>query len=300
MTKKISDVTQIVTTRSGDIGIKPSESCYLVMIYGEYLGRRFEIDWEPIIIGRSRDCHIQLTDESVSRNHCRIFRNEENILLKDLGSTNGTFVNSRTTPEAVLQDGDRITIGRSIFKFLSGDNIEHAYHEEIYRLMTTDSLTGAFNKAFFIKEVSSELYRFHRYKRPLAMAMLDIDFFKKINDKYGHIAGDRVLAQLGPLIRSTVRMEDTFSRFGGEEFALLMPEMDMKGAVDVSGRIRKKIEQFKFKFEKLHIPVTISIGVAQATQEMTKPDEFIQSADERLYKAKYSGRNCVVPNTCDY
>lgn len=299
MTKKISDVTQIVTTRSGDIGIKPSESSYLIMIYGEYLGRRFEINWDPIQIGRSQDCQIQLTDESVSRKHCRIFRNEGNIFLKDLSSTNGTFVNTLSTPKAILQDGDRITVGRSIFKFLSGDNIEHAYHEEIYRLMTTDSLTGAFNKAYFIKEVNRELYRYHRYKRPLSMAMLDIDFFKKINDKCGHLAGDRVLAQLGPLIRSTVRMEDTFSRFGGEEFALLMPEMDLEGAVDVSNRLRKKIEEYKFKFQKLQIPVTVSIGVAQAIEGMTKPEEFIQSADEKLYRAKYSGRNCVVPNASE-
>jgi two-component system cell cycle response regulator len=272
---------------------KQPETSYLVMIYGEYLGRKYRIERQPILIGRSPNCNIQLVDDCVSRQHCRMIPANNGVIVSDLNSTNGTYIDGVAVHARPLRDGDRIKVGRSIFKFLTGNNIEHAYHEEIYRLTTTDGLTGAYNKRYFDEDLERELFRFLRYNRPLSLLMMDIDFFKKINDEYGHLAGDRVLSELGHLIYNNVRREDTFCRYGGEEFALLMPEMDIQKAAVVGEHLRSIVDEAQFDFEGHSMPVTISIGVATAKMEMSNPNDFVRVADERLYRAKKLGRNHV-------
>jgi len=294
--KKMHDVTTIdgeIDTR--ELQMASCDFACLVMIHGETIGKRFPIADQPLVIGRSLDCHIQLTDDYVSRQHCRLLPIKSGIELADLGSTNGTYVNGIIKKKYILKDGDRIRVGRNIFKFLTGANIEQEYHEEIYRLKTTDSLTGAYNKMYFLEMFERELYRFHRHQGKLALLMMDIDHFKRINDQHGHLAGDRVLAQLGEMISDSVRYEDTFARYGGEEFTLLMPEMDLHGALEVAERLRMLIDATIFEFEGLELPVTVSIGAAEVAETMQKPEDAIAIADECLYEAKSSGRNCVMP-----
>ena len=291
----IPDVTAVTDAEALSYAERSTDHSYLVMIYGEYLGRRFTIKDKAIVIGRSPDCDIQLADDCVSRMHCRVIASREGVVVSDLNSTNGTYLNGTAVAARPLKDGDKIKVGRSIFKYLSGHNIEHAYHEEIYRLKTTDGLTGANNKRYFEEDLDRELCRFFRYGRPLSLMMMDIDFFKRINDEYGHLAGDRVLSQLGVLLGMNVRREDTFCRYGGEEFAVLMPEMNLEEAVSVAKRLRKLVAEAHFDFEGLDLPVTISIGVAEADTSMSNPDDFVKVADDQLYKAKNAGRNCVMP-----
>ena len=267
----------------------------MVMIYGEFLGRRFEIDGAPLTIGRSPDCAIQLADDSVSRQHCRVTPGEEGAVLLDLGSTNGTYVNGTSVSARHLRDGDAVQVGRSIFKFLTGSNIEQAYHEEIYRLKTTDGLTGANNKRAFEEELQREFHRFLRYHRPLILVMFDIDHFKNVNDTYGHLAGDRVLSEIGRIIGGAVRAEDTFCRYGGEEFSLLLPETTIEEGRAIAERLRAAVESARFEFDDVAIPITISGGVAEATAEMGEPARFVAAADERLYAAKRGGRNRIEP-----
>ncbi|MCP4605081.1 MAG: diguanylate cyclase [Proteobacteria bacterium] len=295
MCREVPDVTAVTDAKDLSFPEKSSDISFLVMIYGEYLGRRFSIKEEALVIGRSPDCDIQLVDDCVSRMHCRLIANKNGIVISDLNSTNGTYINDTSASARPLQDGDRIKVGRSIFKFLSGENIEHAYHEEIYRLKTTDGLTGAFNKRFFEEELDREISRFSRYKRPLSLLMIDIDHFKHINDEFGHLAGDRVLSQLVLLISNNLRREDTFSRYGGEEFAVLMPEMNLDGAAAVADRLRKLVADAHFDFEGTDLPVTVSIGIAEADTSMNTPGDFVRVADNNLYKAKDAGRNRVEP-----
>ncbi|MDJ0764185.1 MAG: GGDEF domain-containing protein [Myxococcota bacterium] len=297
MARDTPDVTAVTDAEALSYSERRSEHSYVVMIYGEYLGRRFAIKDDGVLIGRSPECDIQLADDCVSRMHCRVIANRDSVIVSDLNSTNGTYLNGTAVSARPLRDGDRIKVGRSIFKYLSGDNIEHAYHEEIYRLKTTDGLTGAANKRYFDEEIDREVCRFLRYGRPLSLLMMDIDHFKNINDQYGHLAGDRVLSQLGLLISTNVRREDTFSRYGGEEFAVLMPEMDLAGSTAVAERLRQLVAEAHFDFEGLDLPVTISIGVAEAHVSMSTPDDFIRQADEQLYKAKSGGRNRVEPQS---
>jgi diguanylate cyclase (GGDEF)-like protein len=264
-----------------------------VVIYGVDLGRKYCLDQPTIIIGRSSKCEIQVDQESVSRNHAKLVSMGESYVVRDLGSTNGTYVNDETISDYSLRDGDFIKIGRTIFKYLSGGNIENSYHEEIYRLTTVDGLTQIYNKRYFVESLEREISRYHRYKRELSLLLFDIDHFKKINDTYGHLAGDHVLKTLAGVIRQRIRREDIMARYGGEEFAIILPEIDREGSLQLAEKVRRLVEVSAFQFEHVSIPVTISIGSATATEEVQEPQQFIKIADTHLYEAKNGGRNCV-------
>jgi diguanylate cyclase (GGDEF)-like protein len=283
-----------VVTVISRIAEKPvaKEAC-LVVIYGMELGKKFNLDNPSLIIGRSSKCDVQIDQESVSRNHCKLINTGKSVLVRDLGSTNGTYVNDDPVDEHVLRDGDLIKVGRTIFKFLTGGNIENAYHEEIYRLTTVDGLTQIYNKRYFMEVLEREISRSHRYGRELSLIMFDIDHFKNVNDTYGHLAGDHVLKHLASVIKQRIRREDIVARYGGEEFAIILPEIDSYNSRQFAEKIRRLVEKTVFKFEDTVIPVTISIGVATSNADTNAPEEFIKIADENLYEAKRRGRNCV-------
>jgi diguanylate cyclase (GGDEF)-like protein len=284
-----------VVTAISKISDRPvaKEAC-LVVIYGMELGKKYNLNRPQIIIGRSSKADIQIDQESVSRNHCKIINTGKAILLRDMGSTNGTYINDELIDEYVLKDGDFIKVGRCIFKFLSGNNIENAYHEEIYRLTTIDGLTQIYNKRYFLETLEREIGRAQRYSRDLSLIMFDIDHFKQVNDSFGHLAGDYVLKQLASVIRGRIRREDVLARYGGEEFAIILPEIDLHNATHFADKIRRLTEKASFKFEDTEIPVTVSVGVATLTREVTEALEFIKVADDNLYAAKAGGRNRVV------
>jgi len=264
-----------------------------VVIYGQDLGKKYNLDAPNLVLGRSSKCDIQIDQESVSRAHSKIVNAGRAIRIRDLGSTNGTYVNDEQIEERTLGDGDLIKIGRTIFKFLAGGNIERAYHEEIYKLTTIDGLTQIYNKRYFLETIEREIARSSRYRRDMSLVMFDIDHFKKINDTYGHLAGDQVLKILATTIKSKIRREDLFARYGGEEFAIILPEIDGHNASQFAEKIRRIVESSEFVFEHASIDVTISMGVATLSAEIAEAGSLIKAADERLYEAKKSGRNCV-------
>jgi len=284
-----------VVTAISKISDRPvaKEAC-LVVIYGMELGKKFNLNRAQIIIGRSSKADIQIDQESVSRNHCKIINTGKAILLRDMGSTNGTYINDELIDEYVLKDGDFIKVGRCIFKFLSGNNIENAYHEEIYRLTTIDGLTQIYNKRYFVETLEREIGRAQRYGRDLSLIMFDIDHFKTVNDTFGHLAGDFVLKQLASVIKSRIRREDVLARYGGEEFAIILPEIDHYNSMHFADKIRKLTEKASFKFEDTEIPVTVSVGVATLGRDVNDGLEFIKCADDALYGAKNQGRNRVI------
>jgi two-component system, cell cycle response regulator len=283
-----------VVTSISRISERPTgkEAC-LVVIYGSELGKKYNLNAPSLVIGRSSKCDIQIDQESISRNHTKIVNTGKSILIRDLGSTNGTYVNDEPIDEYVMRDGDLIKIGRTIFKFLTGGNIENAYHEEIYRLTTIDGLTQIFNKRYFLETIEREIARSHRYRRELSLVMFDIDHFKKVNDTYGHLAGDYALKHLAQAVKTRIRREDCFARYGGEEFAIVLPEIDGLNAKPFAEKIRQLVEATDFRFENTRMPVTISMGVATLDGESIDPQALIKRADDRLYEAKSSGRNCV-------
>lgn len=268
----------------------------LVVFYGQTLGRRYFMNKPEQIIGRSDSVHIQVDQDSVSRHHARLVTTGGRSWIYDLGSTNGTFVNNYRIEDTELRDGDLVRVGQSIFKYLSGSNIENKYHEEIYRLSTIDGLTETYNKRFFLDTLERELNRAQRYGRGVSLALFDIDHFKKINDRHGHLAGDYVLRELANLVNQNIRRQDILARYGGEEFAIILPEIDTPKAVLACEKLRSITESHPFVFGTEPIPVTISVGLYTFLRDhdTEATEAFIAKADSRLYAAKEAGRNCVV------
>ena len=233
-------------------------------------------------------------DRSPSRKHAFVIVDESGVKIRDNESTNGTYVNDNKVHETYLRDGDLIKIGRSMFKFLAGDNIESSYHDEIYRLSTIDALTQVFNRRYFQETLTRELSRARRYDRPLALLLFDIDFFKRVNDTYGHRAGDLVLRRIAELVQQRARKVDVVARYGGEEFAVILPEVDTSGGRQFAEKIRRMVEEEPFAFEGQTIQCTISAGVAELTASMANAEELVGRADARLYRAKETGRNRTI------
>jgi diguanylate cyclase (GGDEF)-like protein len=266
------------------------EGC-VVVIYGPDLGRRLGLGNRVFEVGRSSKCDLSLDQESVSRQHARITRGKKRAdnkgveyTIMDLGSTNGTYVNDVAVTERILKDGDQ---------FMTGDNIETSYHEEIYRLMTVDGLTGLFNKRYFNEAHERELQRAVRYGRPLSILLFDIDHFKNINDRFGHVAGDALLKQLANAVREKLRAQDILARVGGEEFGVLLPEVEKEGALFTAEKIRAVVEATVFSFDGEKMPATISVGVGTNTAKLATALALYGAADAALYAAKTRGRNRV-------
>ena len=268
----------------------------LVVIYGAELGRKYDLAENKLVVGRSSAADIQVDQESVSRHHAEIQTVGEAVEIEDLKSTNGTYVNDEAVEGAyTLRNGDLVKIGRTIFKYIAGGNIESAYHDEIYRLTTIDGLTQISNRRFFEESLEREVSRCHRYKRELSLVLMDIDHFKNVNDTHGHLAGDHVLKTVAAAIRGRVRREDIFARYGGEEFALLLPELDLEGARTTAEKTRKLVEDLVVRWEDKKLQVTISLGVTNISDTLSEASLLIKSADDRLYEAKAANRNCVRP-----
>jgi diguanylate cyclase (GGDEF)-like protein len=284
-------LTEVGEARSPNPAI--ADGC-LVIIYGQEMGRRVRVTTEPLIIGRSPKCEIQVDQESVSRNHCRIRFEDGEFLVRDMGSTNGTYVNDNLVEgDGRLRHGDQLKVGRTILKFILGDDVEAEYHEEIYRLMTTDGLTQLNNKRYFDEMLDREVARAKRYKRTFSLLVFDIDHFKAINDRFGHLAGDAILRQFGAVLLGRLRVNDILARIGGEEFALITPEVGLDGATELAGKINRLIASTRFEFEGARVEVTVSVGVAEWQTDFEDPMQLFRAADDKMFEAKRSGRNRV-------
>jgi diguanylate cyclase (GGDEF)-like protein len=286
-------VTKIVEGARDSRPSRPGDAC-IVVIYGPEIGRRIPLGTAPFEIGRSSKNDLFIDQESISRHHARITFDGTDYIINDLNSTNGTFVNDDIVNEQRLRDGDQVQIGRSILKFMTGENIEAHYHEEIYRLMTVDGLTQIFNRRYFDEALEREFNRSKRYARALSLVLFDIDHFKRTNDTHGHLAGDGVLRQLVTALKPKLRREDIFARTGGEEFGVLLPEIGLDGAAVTAEKLRMIAEIAPIRFEQQMIPVTISLGVAMLSGDDMTGEALYKRADEKLYAAKQGGRNRVA------
>src|SRR5690606_26468779 len=238
---------------------------------GPALGQRWPIADGELVRGRDAACDVATAVDTMSRRHSVVSMADGRAAVRDLGSTNGTFVNDcpvKPHEEAALAPGDRLRAGGAIFTFLHGDPIEMLYHEEIHRTMILDGLTQAHTRRFLLDFLDRELARHQRHRRPLSLLLFDLDGFKRINDDWGHLTGDAVLRELAELLRARVRREDCFARWGGEEFAIALCETDPEAARLFAERVRKLVEEHEFRAGGERLPVTISIGVATAWPEL--------------------------------
>ena len=290
-------VTAIVQKPLKDGAAEKGNDC-LVVIYTKeptLLGKRFVLEVSPMRIGRGAENHIVLEGDSVSRRHAHFEQRGPAWFCVDDGSTNGSYVNDeQIMREQKLANGDRIKIGPTIFKYLTGQDVEAQYHEEIYKMTIIDGLTQAHVKRYLLESLEKEIMRARRHARDLSFLMFDIDHFKKINDIHGHLAGDFVLKDVARIVQARIRRDEVFARYGGEEFGIVLPETNLEGARALAEGLREKIEQSRFVFQNEQIRVTISIGVAALTDQDRSSMDLIKHADTKLYDAKRAGRNRVV------
>lgn len=298
MTDKRNDETQRATqiidlTKRADLDFS-TDRFILLEIYGSNLGKRRDIDDELIIIGRGDNCNIVVNDPSVSRNHMKIFRTGKVFFAEDMGSTNKTYVNeNEITEKQRLENGDRIKIGNTIFKFISSRDMEAEYYNQLYQFSIRDGLTGLYNRKSFDDKLESEFVRAKRYGHSLSVVMFDIDLFKNVNDTYGHLAGDAVLINLSKLFGTYFRSVDFICRYGGEEFAVILPETPINGALLTTERIRVAVSQNEVCVNQNVIKITISAGIAEYKQSFNSVIALLAAADKKLYEAKNNGRNRV-------
>lgn len=266
-----------------------------VVLAGQDIGRTFPIEKAELQIGRGEQSDIYIDDEDVSRNHAKVEVTADAILLKDLGSTNGTFVNGRKIIERKLEDGDRLQIGNlTVLKFNFVDDMEEEFNEQLYTAANKDFLTQIYNRKYFLDRLKMEISYARRHETPLSLLILDLDFFKRVNDKYGHLAGDAVLKEFATEISASKRHEDLFARYGGEEFILLLRDTPKETAIQIAEKIRTKIDERVFNVDGQGLKLSVSIGLATFHKNNYKNDEtFLRAADSLLYRAKKEGRNRV-------
>jgi diguanylate cyclase (GGDEF)-like protein len=273
---------------------KDRDRAYLIVLAGSSVGEMYKIDAERTVIGRGQQADIQVTDEGISRRHAEIAHEGEQILIRDLGSTNGTYCNGERINEHTLSDGDKIQVGSTtILKFTFHDSLDETFQRQMYESALRDGLTKIFNKKYFLDRLESEFAYALRHQAPLSLVMFDIDHFKRINDAHGHLAGDFALTALTQVVTDAIRQEDVFARYGGEEFAVICRGIDVAGASHFAERIRQRVEAQPCVYEGVDLRVTVSVGIAAVDETMDNPMHLIAAADDALYRAKRQGRNRV-------
>ncbi len=294
----MSDQNPGDTTRTFCFETSPDESSpCLVMIRGPQLGRRIQLASGETVLGRSATCAVPLALDGVSRQHCAFTVEGGRASIRDLGSKNGTWVNGeRLEPHrgAALTNGAVLHTGEASFKFIAHGDAEASYHEAVYKMLTEDALTGAKNRRFLMDVLEREVAREHRGENGLALLLVDVDEFKRINDEGGHVFGDYVLREVAALIARQARRTDCLARYGGDEFAVVLTESTRQGAEIFAERLRGNAEHTRFELDAKTFPVTLSIGVAIWRAEIGTSEAFVNAADVALYAAKAAGRNRVA------
>jgi len=272
------------------------DRAYLIVLAGSNVGEMYEVEGPETVLGRGANATIRLNDDGISRRHARLVLVQNEVVLEDLNSSNGTAVNGDPITQRILRDGDKIRLGSTtILKFTYHDHLDVSFQQQMLDAALRDGLTKAFNKRYFLGRLETELAYAKRHRAPLSLVMFDVDHFKRVNDTYGHLAGDYVLAKISKLTQNTVRTEDVFARYGGEEFGVICRGVNLANAGILGERLRAIVETTEFDHEGTRMPITISVGVAAYPDlPLETPEQLIAAADEALYQAKRTGRNRVL------
>lgn len=232
--------------------------------------------------------------EEILYNFCAKVTIKRSFMVEDLENTDFNI------PDGVLDE-----IQQNIENIIQAFDIPEENKMEVIKqinfmysrtkyLSLTDELTGLSNRRYFDSSYEKEFLRAQRYKNKLTLVMFDIDFFKQVNDTYGHQCGDYVLKQVSNAALQTFRKTDTVFRYGGEEFVVILTETDIEQAIIPLERFRKTVATLDLNYQGEPVNVTVSIGACQLTEEITTKEELIEKADQALYEAKNSGRNKSV------
>ena len=248
------------------------------------------------LIGRDLSCDVALEDTAVSRNHAAVDCDDNGYHAVDLGSRNGTFVDDQLLLDRRrLNGGELVRIGSTVLKFMASMDEEAQYHAVVHQLMTRDPLTNAFNRSYLMSTLEKLLPRCRLYSHELSVILIDIDHFKKVNDTYGHLAGDEVLRIFSERLRSELQSNDMLCRLGGEEFVVIAEKAGLQDALRTAEQLRLAVSSLPFLTHAGPLQITCSLGVTtfDCASIGTTVDQLLSQADHWLYAAKNSGRDCV-------
>lgn len=279
----------------------------LVFIAGDLLAVPIPLDRDEVTLGRALEANVRVNDAGVARLHARVAAErdpatgETRYRLTNLDLANSTLLNGEPVQDALLHDGDKIGVGDHLLRFDMLDEIDQQYHQQIHRLLAHDELTGLLTSRSFFSELRRESARAEAGGRPFCVLMMDLDYFKEVNDTYGHLVGSESLGEVGGLITGALRAGDVAARFGGEEFAAFLLDADLAQGITVGERVRAAVEEHAFPATRRSSSggvqathhMTISVGVATSPDDSRDPIELIELADSALYRAKRDGRNRV-------
>src|SRR6266853_5607601 len=278
----------------------------LVFLRGELLAVPIPLDRREVTLGRALEADVRVSDSRASRLHARITtepgeqKDQTRYRLTDLDSTNGTILNGTPIDDAFLNDGDKFEIGDQLIRFEMLDEIDREFQQQIHRLLVHDDLTGLLTSKSFFSELRREAARAEAESMPFCVLMADLDYFKEVNDTFGHLVGSETLGEVGAIIKKTLRAGDVGARFGGEEFAAFLLDADYAQGMIAAERVRAAIEKHEFpavrrgssETPRTH-RITISVGVAAYPDDGRDPIQLVELADSALYRAKRNGRNCI-------
>ena len=280
---------------------KIEHSIILTVIGGNDIdfGKHFLLEKHKTLLGRDNGNDIAINDKKVSKIHCEISiaktsQDIERVSIKDLDSTNGTYVNGEKIEQTLIHGGDKIQVGDTVLSLSYSDELEKEYHAKLFNYAVRDTHTGLYNRRFIINELENISRIARRSNRTYSIIIIDIDDFKQINDRYGHLAGDDYLKRIAALFASTLREQDIAGRIGGEEFLVILPETMIDGALQLAVRMRKNVEGFVMPLQNQDIRTTISAGVCQYERGIKDVKELLDLADQAMYEAKKADKNKVM------
>ena len=269
----------------------------LTVLSGTDPGCVLALQEREVILGRARDVTLSIDDPSISRRHARIFQTDGGRhLLEDLGSTNGTFVNGRVVCRVALESGDRIQLGPDLILLFSlVDEREDVLKRQLYEASTRDALTGLTNRRRLLHLLEVEVARGRVDGDDIGLLMIDVDNFKRINDTFGHLAGDHVLRALAMSASKILRAGDVLARYGGEEFVAVISGATRDDLIVLAERVRHSFAELRVEIGAGTVSATVSVG-ADLWSECAPAVNYLDLlalADGRMYGAKLAGRNGV-------
>jgi diguanylate cyclase (GGDEF)-like protein len=279
----------------------PSEAsarATLTVLTGLQAGRLVTVDGDQVTIGCAPDADLVVEDAGVSRHHARVARTPGGgFYVEDLGSTNGTFIATERVGVSLLHQVDVLQLGPHLkVRFAIVDPVEESLGRHLYESSVHDPLTHTFNRRYLADRMLAEIARARRAHGDVTVLMIDVDALKTVNDRFGHLAGDRALCTVAAGIQRALRVEDVFARYAGDEFVVLTLGTDRADAMRLAERIRRTVEGLHMSARGQEVPITTSIGLASLA-ELPASDEPVTAllalADARMYGAKATGGNRV-------
>lgn len=249
-------------------------------------------------IGRAMDVTFCLEFDGVSRHHLAIDLDQQSqtATIVDLGSRNGTYVNNqRLKSNQILSKGDIVRFGILTLQYVPYGDSQRLTYDQLSKQTNTDTLTGCYNRTYLSQATDAAVKKASIALEPVSLLTFDIDFFNKLKASIGEKGGDQILHEVAELMRMyCLRGEAICAHFDGDEFALLLPETDLEQGLNIAESVRKAVEEYEFRYNFRKWPVTISVGVAAASEDVATGKMLFDLADQGVLTSKNRGRNQVT------